>query len=80
MSYMVCPCCKEKVYPFGDSKLEEVAFHYDILPLQALPINPNYAKLVDDGKIEAIDTSFIKDTVEAVKKFGVKHLDRNIVK
>ena len=80
MSYMECPCCKEKVYPFGDSKLEEVAFHYDILPLQALPINPNYAKLVDDGKIEAIDTSFIKDTVEAVKKFGVKHLDRNIVK
>jgi Mrp family chromosome partitioning ATPase len=80
MSYMECPCCKEKVYPFGDSKLEEVAFHYDILPLQALPINPNYAKLVDEGKIESIDTSFIKDTVDAVKKFGVKHLDRNIVK
>ena len=33
-----------------------------------------------ETKIESIDTSFIKDTVDAVKKFGVKHLDRNIVK
>jgi Mrp family chromosome partitioning ATPase len=79
MSYMECPCCKEKVYPFGESKLEAVANHYNIPPLQALPINPNYAKLVDDGKIESIDTSFIKETVEAVKAFGKIKMNRNLV-
>ena len=77
MSYMNCPCCNEKVYPFGPSKLEEVAFSFDMLPLQSLPINPDYAKLVDLGKIESIDTSFIKPTVEAVKKFG--KLNRDLV-
>ena len=79
MSYMQCPCCKEHVYPFGPSKLEEVANFYSIKPIQALPINPSYAKLVDEGKIEAIDTDFIKETVEAVKEFGKIKLNRNLV-
>ena len=70
MSYMKCTCCNEKVYPFGPSKLEDVAFHFDILPIQSLPINPEYDKLVDTGKIEEIDTNFIEPTVEVVKKFG----------
>lgn len=75
MSYMNCPCCNEKIYPFGPSKLEEVAFHYDILPIQNLPINPENAKLVDEGKIEDIDTNFIKPTVDVIKKFGKLNRD-----
>jgi len=64
MSYMTCPCCGEKIYPFGESKLNEVADFYNILPLGSLPINPDSNRLVDNGIIETIDTSNLDETVE----------------
>lgn len=59
MSYMECPCCGEYLYPFGPSKLNEVAEFYNIKALCNLPINTNYAELIDDGDVESIDTTSI---------------------
>jgi len=64
MSFMKCPCCNEVLYPFGPSKLDEVAKFYNISPLGSLPINPLNAKLVDEGKIENIDTSIVDDILK----------------
>lgn len=63
MSYMKCPCCNELLYPFGPSKLNEVAEFYGIKPLGSLPINPLNAKLVDEGKIEEIDTEIVDEII-----------------
>ncbi|MDE6584926.1 MAG: Mrp/NBP35 family ATP-binding protein [Anaeroplasmataceae bacterium] len=57
MSYMECPCCGEKLHPFGTSKLEEVAATYDLKALDQMPICPDTASLVDQGLIEEADCS-----------------------
>ncbi len=67
MSYMECPCCNNKVYPFGESKLDEVAKEYNILALGSMPINPEYAKMIDAGRAEEIASSFMEDIVDAMK-------------
>ncbi|MDE7264430.1 MAG: Mrp/NBP35 family ATP-binding protein [Anaeroplasmataceae bacterium] len=59
MSYMECPCCGEKLHPFGTSKLEEVASTYDLMPLDQMPIQPDTANLVDQGLIEEADASVL---------------------
>lgn len=55
MAYIKCPNCEEKIYPFGESKVESVAKEYQINSLGSLPINPITAKYVDQGLIEQLD-------------------------
>ena len=54
MSYFVCPDCKKKHYPFGESKLENIANEYSLDILARLPIDPQNAQACDSGKVESI--------------------------
>ena len=54
MSYFVCPDCNKKHYPFGESKLENIAQEYSLDILARLPIDPENAKACDSGKAESI--------------------------
>lgn len=54
MSYFVCPDCGKKHYPFGESKINEVAKEYDLNVIAQLPVDPKNAKACDDGIIESI--------------------------
>lgn len=54
MSYFVCPDCGKKHYPFGESKLENIAQEYSLDILARLPIAPENAKACDAGKVESI--------------------------
>ncbi|WP_424357525.1 Mrp/NBP35 family ATP-binding protein [Methanocella sp. MCL-LM] len=40
MAYYECPGCREKVYPFGDGKVRELAGKYDLSFLGQLPLDP----------------------------------------
>ncbi len=68
MSYMTCPCCGEKLHPFGASKLEEVAAEYDLTPLDMLPIQPDVANLIDQGLVEEVDSDILNSTAAAIEK------------
>lgn len=59
MSYMECPCCGERLHPFGVSKLEEVANEYDLCALDQMPITSDTANLADQGLIEEADASVV---------------------
>ena len=54
MSYFVCPDCKKKHYPFGESKLENIANEYSLDILARLPIDSQNAQACDSGKVESI--------------------------
>ena len=54
MSYFVCPDCKKKHYPFGESKLENIANEYSLDILARLPIDSKNAQACDSGKVESI--------------------------
>lgn len=54
MSYLECPDCGKRLYPFGESKLDEVASHYDIDILARFPIDSEFAQMSDSGRIENV--------------------------
>ncbi|MBR1676314.1 MAG: Mrp/NBP35 family ATP-binding protein [Clostridia bacterium] len=53
MSYLTCPHCGEKLYPYGKSKIEEVAAKHSLPVLGGLPIDPKLSELIDGGNAEA---------------------------
>lgn len=61
MSFISCPCCNNKIYPFGKSKVNEVASMYNIKALGSLPIDTKINELMDSGNIVDADTRFIDD-------------------
>ena len=69
MAYIKCPKCDEIIYPFGESKLDEVAEFYNLNPIQSLPLVTENAKMIDNGLAEEIDTSIIKETANAIINF-----------
>ena len=66
MSYMTCPDCGKKLYPFGEGKTEEAAAKYGLPVLAKMPIDPALAKLVDDGAIEVFEGDWLHGVVDKV--------------
>ena len=52
MSYITCPDCGKKLYPFGEGKTQQAAEEYGLPLLARMPIDPELAHLVDLGRIE----------------------------
>ena len=68
MSYIACPHCGEKLYPFGESKLQELSVRYGIEATAALPIQKEIAEAVDGGNVEDIDASlWLEPVLSAIR-------------
>ena len=65
MSYVECPDCKTKIYPFGKSKLEEVAAEYSIPILGRLPMTSDLSELTDNGEIENVG-NYLQDAMTVI--------------
>ena len=68
MSCFVCPDCGKKHYPFGESKLNEVAKEYGIDVIAQFPIDPKNAKACDEGKIESMISDEAKEAADKLEK------------
>lgn len=66
-SYLECPDCTKKINVFGESKIDDVAKKYNVEVIGKLPINPEYAKMCDLGKIEEIESSQISEIIKCIK-------------
>ena len=66
MSYFECPDCNKKIEIFGKSKIEETAKEYGIDTISKLPINPDFARLADDGKIEEFSYDYLDNVVNKI--------------
>lgn len=67
MSYVECPHCGERIYPFGESKLEEVASHFGIEPLGRLPIKKGLSSLIDQGKADEYEGEELSKSIAAIE-------------
>lgn len=67
-SYMRCKNCNEKMDVFGKSKLEEFANENQLEILGKLPIDPEFAVLEDEGKVEEYENPELEMAVEKVCK------------
>lgn len=54
MSYFACPDCGTVHHIFGDSHVDEIAREYGVELVTKLPINPNVASLIDQGRAEDV--------------------------
>ncbi len=68
MSYYVCPDCGKKISVFGESSLEKTAEKFNISTIARLPINPDFAKLCDEGKIEEFTGDYLDIMSDIITK------------
>lgn len=68
MSYVQCPNCDEKIYIYGDSKVDEVAQKYNIKNTAKIPLDPNLRKYVDNGDIESYENKFLENFSKEILK------------
>ena len=68
MSYFVCPDCGKKLSVFGESHIDKIAERYNTRVLARLPIDPDLAKNVDNGKAEAFEGGYLDEAAEEIEK------------
>ena len=67
MSWIGCPDCGKKIYPFGESQTAKVALEEGIPLLAQLPIDPAIAKECDRGMIELFNENWMEPVISAVE-------------
>lgn len=73
MSHIICPHCKETIKMFGESATEETALEWGIPFLGSLPVDPDLARLSDEGHIERIHKSYLPQAVAALEKVPARN-------
>ena len=69
MAYFKCDDCGKKHNIFGEPQGAAVAEKYDIPSLATLPIDPAFARLVDQGKVEEYDVEgALDDILDQIEK------------
>ena len=67
MSWIACPDCGKKIFPFGESRTARVALEEGIPMLAQLPIDPALAKECDTGVIELFNEDWMEPVISAVE-------------
>jgi len=75
MSYAVCPHCGEKMEIFGRSKGAEAAKRAGIPFLGSVPMDPEIARLADEGKMEDYSNPLFEEVTRAVRLNASKLLE-----
>jgi Mrp family chromosome partitioning ATPase len=66
MSYMECPSCNERIYPFGEGRVEEFAKKHGIRVLAKLPIFSKLTQAADDGEFEQLEYNGLAKAVDSI--------------
>jgi len=67
MSWIACPDCGKKIFPFGESQTAKIAMAQGIPLLAQLPIDPAVARECDTGVIELFNEDWMDAVVRAVE-------------
>lgn len=63
MAYFKCDDCGKEHHIFGEPQGAAVAEKYQIPAVATLPMDPNFARLVDQGKVEAYNVEGALDGI-----------------
>ncbi len=66
-SFLKCPDCGKEIKLFGESRIDEVAAQIGVPVLGKMPLDPEYARLADEGKFHQISNPYLKDAVDKVE-------------
>ncbi len=68
MSYVACPDCGKKIYLFGESHIEEVAEKHGLPVLARIPVDPDLAKVVDNGCVELFEGDWMEGAMDRLEE------------
>jgi len=71
MSHVVCPHCGETIKLFGSSDIQSVADQWGVPYLGSLPVDPDLARLCDEGHLERIHKEYLTSAIAALEKVPV---------
>jgi Mrp family chromosome partitioning ATPase len=66
MAYFECPDCGSRHDVFGVSKIDAIAKEYGINLVARLPITPDFAQSMDEGKAELLEVSALEDFIKTL--------------
>ena len=61
-----CPDCGKKIYLFGEGKTEDAARRHGLALLAQMPVDPALAQLVDEGRIEDMNSGALEPVVDVM--------------
>ena len=64
MSYVLCPDCGKRIYPFGESRTKTLCETYGLPLLGEIPMDPAIAKACDEGKLESLNASYLEAALD----------------
>lgn len=67
-SFLKCPDCGKEIRVFGESHIEEIAKELDVDLLGKMPIDPEFARMADEGCFEEVKNEYISDAAAALRK------------
>ena len=67
-SFLKCPDCGKEIKVFGESHIEEIAKELDVDLLGKMPIDPEFARMADEGCFEEAKNEYISDAVAVLRK------------
>jgi len=68
MSYVECPHCKEKIYVFGESHIDDVAGKYGLPILAKVPLDTRISAASDAGTIENLEIEQLKAAADFLEE------------
>ena len=66
MSWIACPDCGKKIYPFGEGRSEQAAETFGLPLLARLPMDPALARACDRGLIELFNENWLDQVMDKV--------------
>lgn len=76
MSHLICPHCSERVKLFGDPQGEKLAQSLGIPFLGDVPLDPDIARLSDEGLIEEYSSPTIESITGELRLRATKHVEQ----
>ena len=70
MSWIACPDCGKKIYPFGEGRSEQAAEGLGVPLLARLPLDPSLANACDRGLIELFNENWLDAVMEELDGKG----------
>lgn len=66
-SFITCPDCGKKIFPFGEGRTDKVAAKFGLPVLASLPIDPVIANAMDQGSVEDLTDTYLSNTVGVIE-------------
>ena len=76
MSYFQCPGCGEKIEIFGQSNGSKLAAQLDIPYLGGVPLDPEIARLSDQGRIEEYSSPVFENIAAELRQKAVRQVEQ----